>query len=107
MCHGTQRPAPRSPRALLQQAVKPAKPVVRDPREEVVGDVHVLAVNENRPAGECVGEKYACVRQAARIGVGVLVNIAQQHEIHERSAQRQHPEQENVNGGGPGRRDVK
>ena len=55
--------------ALLQQAVTPAEPVVRDGWDEVKGDVHVLAVDEEGPAGKWVDDEYARIRQPARVGV--------------------------------------
>ena len=52
--------------AGLEQPVQPAQPVMGDRREEVVGDVHILPVDEDRPARERVGEEDAGVGQPAR-----------------------------------------
>jgi hypothetical protein len=64
------------PMELLQDKVEPAEPVVRDTREEVVGQVHVLAVDEDSPSRERVGKEHARVGQSAGVGICVLVDVA-------------------------------
>ncbi len=59
-------------------------------------DVHPLAVDEHRPSRHRVAKKDARVRQPALVGVGVLINVPQQHEKHERGADRGDPQQPEV-----------
>ena len=90
---------------LLEDLVQVAEAIVGDRREEMMGDVHVLAVDEHGPSGEGVGEEDAGVGQAARVGVRMLVDVPQEHEEHEGRRQRDEPEQGEIHGrrpaGGP------
>ena len=54
-----------SPLAIIWAIMEAGKAVVRDRREKVMGDVHVLPVNEDRPPRERVGVKDPRVRQPA------------------------------------------
>src|SRR5271156_5989101 len=55
-------------------------------------DVHVLAIHEHCPSSERVGEEHPRIRQAPGVSVRMLVNIPEQHEEHERRAERNQPE---------------
>ena len=68
---------------ILQQVVERSKVIVRNGREEMMGDMHVLAIDEHGPSRERIGEEHARVRQPAGVGVRMLVDIPQEHEIHE------------------------
>ena len=83
---------------LLEDLVQVPQAIVGDRREEMVGDVHVLAVDEHGPSREGVGEEDAGVGQAARVRVRMLVDVPQEHEEHEGRHQRDQPEQREVHG---------
>ena len=68
---------------LFQQLVQLSEAIVRHRGKQMVGDVHVLPVDEDRPAREEIGEEHPRVGQAAVVGVGVLVHVAEKHEEHE------------------------
>ena len=51
---------------LLQQLVQPPEAIMRHGGKQVMGDVHVLSVHEDRPPGEEIGEEHPRVGQAAR-----------------------------------------
>jgi len=70
--------------------------VVGDGGEEMVGDMHVLTVDEHRPPREWVGEEYAGVGQAPVVGVRVLVDVPQEHEEHERRGHRNEPKEREI-----------
>ncbi len=90
--------------ALFEELMQPAETIVRDGREEVVRNVHILPVHKNRPACKRVGEEDPCVGQPAKVGVRVLVDIAQEHEEGERRHQRCGPQNPEVKRGPPVRR---
>ena len=64
--HGSRRPASDIRRVPASAARALLEAIVWHRRKQVMGDVHVLPINEHRPAGEEIGEKHPRVGQSAR-----------------------------------------